>query len=457
MRRSASFLLSTVAVLGFHVAWFPGAAWVMTLFASCLILLTGLPSLALRFGLGLAIGLGIYGPKLSFFWSLFGPSAVVLWLILAYWPAIFLAVGGELRGLLSPRLLVVALPVLWTGLEYFRSELYFLKFSWISPGHAFSTDDFGPVLRIVGVYGTGLMVFVTAASLTLLQGKSRWIAAGLPVLVGVLPFLGRPDASPTRNLRVAGAQVESVLPEAIPGILEQLSARHPEAELVVLPEYTLEGPPTPEIREWCKRRGRHLIVGGRDRLSGGGFRNTAWVVDPRGETVGSQVKSVPIQFFDDGEAATSQTCWQSPWGTLGIAICYDLSYSRVMDRLARQGAQAFVIPTMDSEAWGENQHRLHARIPPMRAAEYGVPIIRSASCGVSQLVDARGQITASAPYSSEVEYFSGSIEIGPPARLPIDRALAPLCSAISAPLVGWAAIRSSRRRSPAVPSPVLPA
>ncbi len=42
-----------------------------------------------------------------------------------------------------------------------------------------------------------------------------------------------------------------------------------------------------------------------------------------------QAKSVPIEFFQDGRPAAEQRLWHSPWGNLGICICYDLSYSRV--------------------------------------------------------------------------------------------------------------------------------
>jgi apolipoprotein N-acyltransferase len=54
---------------------------------------------------------------------------------------------------------------------------------------------------------------------------------------------------------------------------------------------------------------------------------------------------------------------------IGICICYDLSYSRVTDRLLRLGAQALIVPTMDLIDWGRRQHELHARVAPMRAAE----------------------------------------------------------------------------------------
>src|SRR4029077_6618928 len=110
-----------------------------------------------------------------------------------------------------------------------------------------------------------------------------------------------------------------------------------------------------------------------------------------------QVKAVPIQFFKDGLPATEQKLWDSPWGKLGICVCYDLSYSRVTDNLIRLGAQALIVPTMDVVDWGEGQHELHARVAPVRAAEYGLPIFRLASSGISQAVDRTGNVLAKAP------------------------------------------------------------
>ena len=95
-----------------------------------------------------------------------------------------------------------------------------------------------------------------------------------------------------------------------------------------------------------------------------------------------QERAHPV--FKDGLPAPEQKVWDSPWGKIGICICYDLSYTRVTDALVRQGAQMLIVPTMDVETWGQHQHELHARIAPVRAAEYGILIFRVASSGISQ-------------------------------------------------------------------------
>lgn len=160
-------------------------------------------------------------------------------------------------------------------------------------------------------------------------------------------------------------------------------------------------------------------------MNGKNFYNTAFVIDPRGEIVFRQVKSVPLQFFKDGLPAPRQAVWESPWGKIGFCVCYDLSYRRVMDRLVELGAQALIVPTMDMADWGIRQHELHALVAPVRAAEYGIPIFRLASSGISQVVRSDGTVSNSAGCSSQGAAIHGVITLPQRGSLPVDRWLAP--------------------------------
>src|SRR5216117_2763800 len=96
-----------------------------------------------------------------------------------------------------------------------------------------------------------------------------------------------------------------------------------------------------------------------------------------------------------------------------------LSYRRVTDELIRQGAQAIIAPTMDVADWGGHQHQLHARVAPVRAAEYGVPIFRVCSSGISQLIDGAGCVVASAPFPGEQAAIGGPLELVRRGHLPL--------------------------------------
>jgi apolipoprotein N-acyltransferase len=148
----------------------------------------------------------------------------------------------------------------------------------------------------------------------------------------------------------------------------------------------------------------------------------------------------------DGLPAPHQALWNSPWGKLGFAICYDASYTRVTDELIRQGAQGLIFPTMDVADWGIHQHQLHARIAPMRAAEYAVPVFRLCSSGISQYAGPTGQVLDSAPFPGQGAIISASMRLVDHGRMPPDRWLAPLSVGITIALSAWLAIDCVRHR-----------
>ena len=168
------------------------------------------------------------------------------------------------------------------------------------------------------------------------------------------------------------------------------------------------------------RRGRGRSV------SNSQYYDTAFVIGPSGDIIFRQAKAVPIQFFKDGLPAKEQKLWESPWGRIGFCVCYDLSYSRVTDELIRLGAQAIIVPTMDVVDWGRHQHELHARVALTRAAEYGVPVFRIASSGISQFVNASGNLLATAPMPGDEATLCGVLRLAQPGTLPCDRVIAPV-------------------------------
>ncbi len=429
------------AITSFHVAFlFSHLSGLVVLFVFGLTQLSGLRTARQAFYAGMGVGYAIYAPQLAFFWGIFGWPAIILWGILALWLGLFTASVRSFRIRWGRMAAALAIPFLWTGIEYFRSELYYLRFSWLSLGYAFSESP--QIFRAtgLGVYGVGFVVAGVAAAATLLPRKGAFgLLAGAVLLLATIPLwsVGR-AAPPGRGLQVAGVQMEFPAPQEVPGVLDRVLREHPDTDLLVLSEYSFDGPVPERVKAWCRRNQRHLVAGGKETLAGGGFHNTAFVVGPDGTIVFQKAKSVPIQFFKDGQPATTRRPWNSPWGKLGICICYDLSYRRVVDDLVRQGIRALIVPTMDVADWGEAQHRLHARIAPVRAAEYGLPVVRVCSSGISQVVDARGCVRASAPCPGQEAILAGALDLGSPGRLPADRYLGPAASGLSAAV--WAAL-----------------
>ena len=426
-------LLALIGVACFHAAYTPAKSGLLALgiigYLVCLVQLARLKTTRQCFYGGLAVGFACFAPQLECFWRIFGPAAIALWLVLAFWTALFLALSHLAMVRLDSKRGALLMPFLWTGLEYFRSELYYLKFSWLNLGYAFVEWRFVP-LRTFGIYGIGFAIVV--AVVLLMQVKRAHldrirlihiiifvIAAALLVALFLPTFTKLKRLFP--NVAVAGAQLEFPNEREVLKSLDATLARHASLfqmnyhfqnhtnlDLVVLPEYTLDGEPTAALKDWCRRNQKFLIVGGKDSSLGTNYYNTAFVVSTNGEIVFKQVKSVPIQFFKDGLPAPEQKVWDSPWGKIGICICYDLSYARVTDELVRQGAEMLIVPTMDVADWGQHQHELHARVAPMRAAEYGIPIFRVASSGISQGAGRSGHVQSSASFPGDGESFSSA-------------------------------------------------
>jgi apolipoprotein N-acyltransferase len=126
-----------------------------------------------------------------------------------------------------------------------------------------------------------------------------------------------------------------------------------------------------------------------------------------------------------------------------------LSYTRVTDELVRQGAQIIICPTMDVESWGRHQHELHSRVAPVRAVEYGIPIFRVASSGISQAVTGGGQVVAQTSVGGYGEIFSAQLRLPTRGSIPLDRYLAPLCTGVTAILTALLLLCAWQERSKA--------
>jgi apolipoprotein N-acyltransferase len=367
-----------------------------------------------------------------------------------FWVGLFVVLSRQALLQFGRKGLVV-IPILWLGLEFFRSELYYLRFSWLTPGFVFSGTRSAEVLSILGVYGIGGLLFAIVAGSWAMPLTARSTLVGLAIVT--FSFLGKSQQtaplSTGSRIEVAGVQMEFPSEDEVLAELTRLTAARTNANLLVLSEYTFPGPLPEKIKTWCRDNKRYVIVGAHDP-AGEDYFNTAFVIGPDGHIVFKQAKSVPIQFFKDGLPAREQKVWASPWGKIGMGVCYDLSYRRVMDRLVQQGCQALILPTMDVAEWGERQHRLHGRVAPMRAAEFGLPIFRLCSSGISQAVDRSGSITATAPYPGEKTFLSASIILNGPGRMPLDHWLGPLAVGITAALIMTFLLKVRRKATPSL-------
>lgn len=161
------------------------------------------------------------------------------------------------------------------------------------------------------------------------------------------------------------------------------------AEVVVLPELfrwpypaqemapeqfrfaePLEGPTAAAMREVAQARGVVIVASlFEERAPGLGF-NTALVVGPSGETLGvyrkAHIPDDPLYYekflFTPGDAPCG--VFDTPFGRLGVLVCWDQWYPEAARLAAMQGAEVLVYPTaigtIDAEGAAEHARQLDA-------------------------------------------------------------------------------------------------
>ncbi|MFT4569508.1 MAG: putative amidohydrolase [Hyphomicrobiaceae bacterium] len=216
-----------------------------------------------------------------------------------------------------------------------------------------------------------------------------------------------------------------------------LQAAKQGAELVALPEVvawrgpkdqevaqgeTLQGP-TVQALSAVAAEARVWIVGGSflERLDGDDrCYNTATLFAPDGDLVASYRKihlfdidipgQVSVRESDTRRAGSETICVETPFGRIGLAVCYDLRFPELFRRLADAGAEVVVMPSAFTLPTGrahwhpliraraiENQCYFLAPNQFGSAAHDSASPTGLAEYGHSLIVDPWGSILAEAP------------------------------------------------------------
>jgi len=237
----------------------------------------------------------------------------------------------------------------------------------------------------------------------------------------------------TERLRIAciqnraSADLAETLAE-IDRLLER--ALEAGAELLCLPEYAtalelrgraLAVAPAPEethpglaaLRERARAAGVWLLVGSVAVGDGRGrFRNRSLLLDPAGEVIARYDK---VHMFDvdlpDGEVYRESDVAEpgeravlaaTPWGPLGMTVCYDLRFPQLYRALARAGAVLLAVPAAFTRTTGQAHWHTLLRA---RAIECGAFVIApgqygrhgdAETYGHSLIVDPWGTVLADA-------------------------------------------------------------
>jgi apolipoprotein N-acyltransferase len=367
--------------------------------------------------IGLACGAVYFGATLFWLANLFGAAAISLCAIAAAFIMLFAVLYTSLHRRL-PGLPPWALAaVAWTGIEYYRSELFALNFGWVGLGYGLVGARLPELMASwFGSYGLTLGIVTLAALLPacLRRGHRGILAAlGLLALWAITIAVPTTRQVPDRSLKVRLVQAGSDDEDSF----FALSRAVPDqpVDVVVWPEYSFSSDPRRDARLWQRLREvpranhAHFVFGAKDVLdpqNEAAFRNTAFVLDPRGELIGRHVKNHTVHFVRDGVAGKIARAIPTALGKLGIAICFDMDYPDVARRLAEDGAEVFLVANMDPLEWGPVQRAQHSLMFRMRAVECGRWLARADVAGGTSVVAPNGRVmehvTTSEPVKLDV-------------------------------------------------------
>jgi apolipoprotein N-acyltransferase len=358
--------------------------------------------------------------------TLGGAGAFVLFCLLK---AIHLGVFGLLGGvLMQTRLVVIAIPALWVGIERVPS---WFNYTWLTLGNA-GVDMLLPMrlAPFTGVYGLSFVFALLGAAVAcvILRRNRRHLAwVFLPLGLFIVPGLPAPgdptvwavSVQPNIEDREDWTTAEAT---ATQQRLEYLSLQHafitgkPNVPLILWPEvpapvYYFEDPPFRDrLNAMARTTQAHVIIGTVAHNDNGAPLNTALWVSPAGEPAGRYDKMFPVPFGEyvpfpfgvlvnkitnevgDFEAGRRVVVFNAGEQKVGAFICYESAFPQLVRRFAAAGATVFVNLSNDGYFGRTAAREQHLSLVRMRAAENRRWVLRSTNDGVTASIDPAGRV-----------------------------------------------------------------
>jgi apolipoprotein N-acyltransferase len=376
---------------------------------------------------------------------------VIATLTLAF-VAIGLVVGLFLRPFAERtqyRWFVVQLPLIWVAIDLLVQNNEIIgTYSWIAYRLAEAPQLAQPV-SITGTPALSFLLHVVNAAVALLVLAAidrRWpeladvplprrvltCSVAIPVIVAVV-WMGSSvymfnDLSSRIGPRVRVAAVQPGLENATPGTLIsagnvapgrtedqriqdqiiELSAMTRDAaakgaKVVVWPEEALNYDPRILHTDWIpalvRQTNVYLAMGFTPDAQNGAAPNTALLWTPEGNVAAVYLKTHRV--LVEGEAFTPGTVYpavKTPYGTLGMIICFDIDFpDGPARRVAQNGAQMILAPSIDFESIAD----IRSASTAFRAIENRVAMVKADVAWDSVLVAPNGEVVTSTAVKTE--------------------------------------------------------
>jgi len=354
------------------------------------------------FYLGIFHGILTFAGTLTWMWIIFNSATISLWAILGIFTAFFALFVAKSKTF-SP----ILIAILWTGIEYYRCELFYLSFPWITPGTGFPPNWITP---LVGVYGVSFLIILANASL-LHQRRGKLIGiATLAILVIATASFSKISVSAS-DIPVTLIQIETPNPDTYLYATQDLpksKALPKSSGPIVWPEYAYGIYPSPfkkdheALIDLLAENNRILVTGGKRSINQeeGIWENSAMTFGPD-DLLGIHVKNHPVHLFNDGVKGLHAKAIDTQFGRIGTPICFDCDFQDVIRKMTKDGAEYFLIPSMDAKKWTARQHEQHGQLFRHRAAENGRCLAVASSSGVTQIIDPNGHVRTRLPTMTE--------------------------------------------------------
>jgi apolipoprotein N-acyltransferase len=415
---------------------------------------------AAPFKVGLAFGLGWFGAGISWVHVSIAdyggvPLAVsllmmlVLCAYLALYPALFAYLLAKVNRHSAQQLLPVlcAAPVLWYVTEWARGWVL-TGFPWLSLGYSQVNGIAHSMLPVIGESGVAALMILIAMSLTPptqrllgryeIEAKSNGLFATGFVMVILLNYLPHTWGEVQQDEQITVAMVQGNIPQSLRWVPEEdantmrkyltmtqeLWASHdviiwPEAAIPQLEPLALSY--LSELNTLAEQHDSALVTGVLNyRVDTDEAFNNVIVIDgnyqyehanryakhhllPIGEFVPFEsvlrglapIFDLPMSSFTRGDYLQPNLIANGL--TMTTALCYEILFARQVRANLSDNTNAIL--TLSNDAWFGDSHgpHQHMQIAQTRAAELGIPVLRSTNNGVTGIVAADGSNLAQIP------------------------------------------------------------
>ncbi len=422
-RLVAGLFLALLGAVMFTIAFPPYGLWPLAFFWVVPIMIALHRVMPARLA-GLALGLGVGGFFFGYFRGMFEGFIFMEFLPL------FIGIVAALIGMRERpfhartgyRWFVLQGAAIWVGIEMIRGFIP-VAGTW---GFAAYTLYMQPWLiqpvSIFSIYGLSLMIMLINYALAKMvlsiidrywvfdqsdcpvqvKPAGRWLAGIGLVLAAWAALSLTMYRVPEPDLQVAaiqpGAYISSQADnEAISrglNLIDKLTreAAGKGASFIVWPEGFLPFDPQKKETDFFIKLAadsKAFLVIGYIVHTEEGLRNEATVLSPAGHFLGVFGKDHPVAFA--GETSITRgtyPTYETPIGTLGTIICYDLDFTDTARKVARNGAQLIGVPSFD---WPAIAHKHYSHVV-FRAVENRVSMIKADVAWDSAIIDSYGNI-----------------------------------------------------------------